>query len=93
MDTPARQGIPLRPDYSAVARPSDAIVRAIVAHAHSFIHHNDAPPEHYAKHLFRNDAAVEAICKAASSPATTTTSGWSSQLAASATLDLISTLI
>src|SRR5262249_7448818 len=32
------------------------------------------------------------ICKAASSPATATTSGWASQLAASATLDLISTL-
>ena len=91
MTEPARQGIPLRPDYSARPRPADAIVRSIIAHAHFFMK-RDAPPDAHAKRLFGEDRAVEIICRAATSPATATTSSWASTLAQTATLDLISTL-
>ena len=91
MTEPARQGIPLRPDYSARPRQGDAIVRAILAHAHAFLK-RDAPPEAHAKRLFGEDRTTEIVCRAASAPATATTSGWASTLAQTATLDLISTL-
>jgi len=65
-------------------------VRSILAHAYSFVRH-DAPPEAYAKRLFGEDVTTQIICRSATSPATATTSGWASQLAASATQDLITT--
>jgi len=91
MDAPARQGIPLRPDYSARPRPSDSIIRAVVAHAHAFVR-CEAPPEAYAKRLYPEDRAVETICRGATSPATATGSGWANTVAQTATLDLVSTL-
>src|SRR5262245_58470924 len=59
MTEPARQGIPLRPDYSARPRPSDAIVRAVLAHAHSFLK-RDAPPEAHAKAAVRRSRWAQA---------------------------------
>src|SRR5262245_37711907 len=85
-----RQPIPVRPDFTAHGRPADAIVRAVVAHAHAFLAR--CSPEDSAARLYGDDRAVEMICRAAVAPANTTTAAWAGTLAQSATLDLISTL-
>jgi len=68
---------PLRADFAAVrARPSDTIVRDIVAKARSRL--DAAKPDEGAMRT-----------RAASTPATTTQVGWAAELAASTTADLV----
>jgi hypothetical protein len=90
--TRAPSPIPVRPVWpERTGRTSDATVRALVAHAFSFADRHTSA-ESYAAKLFPDDRITELITRAASAPATTTTSGWANTLAGAATLDLISTL-
>lgn len=71
---PQRQGVPFKPDWSAVPRtpPRDSFVRAVAAR---LLFHHD--PTRYdgidglARSVWPNDTAVPLILKAAVSPATT----------------------
>jgi hypothetical protein len=89
--TKSPYAVPLRPDYSAVrGRPSDAIVRALLAHALAKIDNTD--PTQIAKRVWPDDEATGIIVKAATAPADTTTSGWASHLARTSIADLVQTL-
>ena len=89
MNSPAPRGIPLRPAYSAAARPraSDHLIRAIVAKGRSFLGDGEAP--HVARQLWRDDEATQLILRGATAPATTAAPGWAKELATTAVADLI----
>ena len=70
MDAPARHGIPLRLDYSARPRASDAIVRAATAACLGFIRNQS--PDDIAKQLWLRDLDTHKVTRAATSPTTTT---------------------
>src|SRR5688500_9217332 len=71
-----------RPAYSG--RPGDAIFRAATAH---FIARQDRDsfPEQVAERLWSDDV----VTRAATAPATTTTSGWAAPLVATAVADAV----
>jgi hypothetical protein len=81
--------VPLRPDWSARDRASDHLVRAVAAIflAKTDFHRRHA--EDIAAERWPRDDQVPLLLKAASAPATVTTSGWASQLAATSVADFI----
>jgi len=86
--------IPLRPDFAAARdRPSASLVRACLAMARSVHDRDRLGAAETARRAWSDDrATLEIVQRAVSSAATSTTSGWASQLAATAVADLISTL-
>ena len=69
-------------------RPSDHLVRAILCAAHAAVDPQRRGAADVAGRLFKNDrATLEIVTRAATVPATTT--GWASELAATAISDLI----
>src|SRR5262245_55961775 len=69
------------------ARPSVYFFRACASHVRA--HFTRPTPEAAARDLFGRDVVTDVVLRAASAPATTTTSGWASQLAASTIDDTI----
>ena len=82
--------VPIKPDFSSLRTHSPAtfIHRAASAHLRSFVTGGIAPTD-AAKAMFGDDGATELVLKAASAPATTTTSGWAQSLAGIAVYDLV----
>jgi hypothetical protein len=80
---------PLPADLAAKElRPSTPIVRAACAHLRAFI--DRSTPEAVAKRMFgRDEVTLEILRKAASTPATTTTTGWAAELATISVFDLV----
>src|SRR5262249_34497525 len=80
---------PIKPDFSSLRTHSPAtfIHRAASAHLRSFVTGGIAPTD-AAKAMFGDDSATELVLKAASAPATTTTSG----LAGIAVYDLVQSI-
>jgi hypothetical protein len=74
----------------SVERPADYLVRA--ATATLLGHARRQMPLDIVRQHWADDEATPLVLKAATAPATLTTSGWASQLAATAVADLISTL-
>ncbi len=72
-------GRPIRLDHAAAVR-GDALSRAVLAFARSRFDPSSSPLEH-ARRAFAGDRAVELIVRAASAPASPTTSGWADVLA------------
>jgi len=68
-------------------RASDHLYRAGAAVLRSFITGNS--PEREAKAMFGDDHVTDIVLRAASAPATTTTSGWAQSLAGIAIYDLV----
>src|SRR5262245_3868070 len=84
---------PIKPDFSSLRTHSPAtfIHRAASAHLRSLVTGGIAPTD-AAKAMFGDDGATELVLKAASAPATTTTSGWAQSLAGIAVFDLIQSI-
>ena len=84
---------PIKPDFSSLRTHSPAtfIHRAASAHLRSFVTGGIAPTD-AAKAMFGDDGATELVLKAASAPATTTTSGWAQSLAGIAVYDLVQSI-
>ena len=77
------------------ARPSAAkyLPRAAFAHArHALDGSHSTSAERIARALWKHDDTTPMILRGATSPATTTTSGWASQLAVSAVGDFVTSL-
>jgi hypothetical protein len=92
MTRTALNPIPLRPDLSGRPSPSDHFIRAVSATLLSEVHRGSAAgvaPETFAAERWPNDDMTLRIVKAATGPATTTTSGWASQLAANSVADFV----
>jgi len=85
--------VPIKPDFSSLRTHSPAtfIHRAASAHLRSFVTGGIAPTD-AAKAMFGDDGATELVLKAASAPATTTTSGWAQSLAGIAVYDLVQSI-
>jgi Phage capsid family len=75
---------------AARGRPSDHIVRCLVATAIAQFERADA--DEVCERLYPGDRATALVLRAATAPADTTTSGWASQLATSSIADLVQTL-
>jgi hypothetical protein len=74
-------------------RPSDYLVRAILACAQANLGENRGiGAERLAAEMWPGDEPTRLVLRAATEPATTGTSGWASELAASTTSDLVLTL-
>src|SRR3954462_15114886 len=84
------RAVPLRPDFAARGKPSDSIVRAVLASAR-FAYGGDDPAS-IASRLWPEDRNVPIILRAATAPATMTTTGWAPELAATSVVDLVTTL-
>src|SRR5215813_1878962 len=84
---------PIKPDFSSLRTHSPAtfIHRAASANLRSFVTGGIAPTD-AAKAMFGDDGATELVLKAASAPATTTTSGWAQSLAGIAVYDLVQSI-
>src|SRR5262245_16662716 len=63
------------------ARPSIYLTRAACAHLRAFVSGRGSTPESAARAMFGNDVVTAEILRAATSPASTTASGWAQQLA------------
>ena len=85
------QGLPLVPE-DVNGRPSDHLVRAMVAAALNYFDPAKAGSEKVARRLWPDDSATHLVTRAATVPADTATSGWASQLAGSAVADLVMTM-
>ena len=85
--------VPIKPDFSSLRTHSPAtfIHRAASAHLRSFVTGGIAATD-AAKAMFGDDGATELVLKAASAPATTTTSGWAQSLAGIAVYDLVQSI-
>jgi hypothetical protein len=83
----------LVPEDRFRARPSTFVFRAAAAHVRSAASPRGAPlsVEGAARQLFGRDDVTELVLKAATAPATTTTTGWAAELAAEAVYDLVAT--
>src|SRR5262245_52316037 len=81
---------PIPQDFG-LERPRAAtyLARAATAHVRAFL--TGATPANIAKSLWGDDV-TNLILRAATTPATTTTSGWAQQLAATAIVDLIQSI-
>src|SRR5215216_1046618 len=85
--------IPLRPDFSARSRPADHLFRAVLAEARARYDLGLRGAARIAASCWPDDKATEfLITRAATAPATSTTSGWAAELARSAVADLIVSL-
>jgi Phage capsid family len=73
-------------------RPSDHVVRALLAAALNYFDTAKPGSEKVARRLWPDDPATPIVLRSATAPADTTTSGWASQLAATAVSDLVMTL-
>jgi capsid protein len=87
MNKPLR---PLVPEDIKTARPCVYLIRAASAHLRSFI--TGATPSNAARSMFADDRVTDVIIRAATTPATTTTSGWAKELAGVAIYDLIQSI-
>jgi hypothetical protein len=88
MMTKSPYAVPLRPDYGAVrGRPSDALIRAAYARAVSFIERR--PEEQVIAERWPSDTVTPLVIKAATAPASMTTSGWASHLVQTSVSDFI----
>src|SRR4051812_1235320 len=86
---PARR--PLVPeDVRSRGRPSDHLIRLIVAQGRN--RYSGEDPERVAATTWPDDRVVRLLTRAASGPATTTTSGWANVLATTVVSDLIVSL-
>jgi hypothetical protein len=86
---PARR--PLVPE-DLRSRPSDHLVRALLATARAHFDPDMSGPEGVARKLWPDDVATQIVLRTATIPADTLTSGWASQLAATSIADLVTTL-
>jgi hypothetical protein len=76
-----------------LSRPAgQAVVRAAVASLRAFASGQRGSSEEVLKALFPDDRAAQLVLRAATAPATTTTSGWSSQLAVTSVSDYVTGL-
>jgi Phage capsid family len=71
------------------ARASDCLVRTVIAGARNYLDPGRPDAERTARTLWPDDGATGLLVKSATNPATLTTSGWASQLAATAVADFI----
>src|SRR5262245_19282857 len=84
---------PVRPDFSSLRGGSSAamyIHRAGAAALRAFLSGNS--PEREAKMMFGDDRVTDLVLRAASAPATTTTTAWAQSLAGIAVYDLIQSI-
>jgi len=81
---------PLPSDLRPTTRPSQPLVRAMLAHALAVDAYGSQ--DDIARRLWPKDEQIIPVMKAATAPADTTTSGWASQLAAQSIADLVTTL-
>jgi hypothetical protein len=88
--------LPPRPflpsDRRPETRPSDCLIRALLAAALAQFDDNMPGAEKIAKRLWPDDRATELVLRSAVVPADTATSGWASQLAATSIADFVGTL-
>src|SRR5262249_12091921 len=83
---------PLVPEDLQRARPSAALVRAVLAHARA-AHTPERDPARVARAAWSGDKATLAlVSRGASTPATTTGATWAAPLATSAVIDLLVSL-
>src|SRR5262249_13111995 len=78
---------PLVPEDLKLARPCVYLARAATAHLKSFV--TGLTPPKAPKAVWDDDRVTGTILRAATTPATTTQSGWAQQLAGVAVLDLV----
>jgi hypothetical protein len=78
---------PLEESSIKRARPSVYLFRAAAAHLRA--HVTRSTPEAIARQMYRGDPVTEVVLRAATSPATTTGSGWADALAALTIEDLV----
>jgi hypothetical protein len=83
----SRSPIPLRPDYSARRATGLPLVRA--AAAHLIAHLENGYASDTAERLWPRDADTKLVAKAASIPATVSTSAWASTFAETALADFV----
>src|SRR5262245_22540424 len=79
-------GRPLVPEDIRDDRPRDVVHRAMAAHFLAYTY-NRNPDE-----FVGDDLPAQLLLRAASAPATTSTTGWAAELAATAVADVISAL-
>src|SRR5215207_7741890 len=83
--------IPLKPDYSGRSRPAIHLTRAAFAHAKGLL--EGQSPGDVCKNLWPGDDVTATVTRGTTTPATTATSGWASQLAqTSVTGDFVASL-
>src|SRR4051812_5675730 len=82
------------PRPSGRLRPADHLVRAANAHLHYTLDPiTHGSPEKAARSLYGNtEEATALITRGVTAPATTTTSGWASQIAVASVADFVSSL-
>jgi hypothetical protein len=90
---PIHRPFPLPRDLAEPRQASHVLARAVLAMARTVYDADRTAAVDIARQLWKGDAAtLEIVQRAATSPATITTSGWASQLAATAVADVISNL-
>src|SRR5215207_733292 len=72
-------------------RPSDHLIRAVLASARSLYHPGDDPADE-AVRTWPEDKITPILTRAATASATMTTTGWAAELATTAVADMIVTL-
>jgi len=84
---------PIKPDFAALraqSSPATYLYRAGAATLRAFI--TGESPEYEARTMFGDDQVTDIVLKAASAPATTTTTNWAQSLAGVAVYDLIQSI-
>lgn len=82
-------------DPISIKRPGDLMIRALVSRVQGRIQQRDPADvmaERYGDHRETREV-LNVVCRAATAPATTTTSGWASQLVNTVYLDFVDTLM
>src|SRR5262245_18228827 len=79
---------PIKPDFSSSLPAATYLHRAASAHLRSFVTGGMTPVD-VARSTCGNDGATALMLKAASSPATTATTGWAKDLAGVSVFDLV----
>jgi hypothetical protein len=72
------------------ARPAVYLARAAAAHLRAFI--TKSTPDRAADQMFGRDIVTAEVIRAASTPATTTTTGWAKELAGVAIFDMVQSI-
>jgi hypothetical protein len=90
--TKSPNAISLRPDYSARPRASDTFVRSVVAQILNRLDPDRPGAETIATKLWPRDDGIPLLIKAATTPATMTTSGWASQLVSTVNADFLTSM-
>jgi hypothetical protein len=78
---------PLPEDIIKQARPAVHLARAAVAHLRSYV--KKSTPEYVVAQMWSRDPVTVEVLRAATAPATTTTTGWAKEVSRTAIYDLV----